>query len=126
MSSPKKIVMGNLKNFLFVAVFMLFGLGVQADTTPYTPSICALSLDAPLNSGIIHVVQGRHKIRVRIETEGPVELTMFNSSGETVYQSSVQVNKRVVNIDTKNYAPGVYTLVAESLEETEEIMLTVK
>lgn len=116
--------MGNLKNFLFVAVFMLFGLGVQADTTPYTPTVYDISFDAPQGPGVIHIVQGRHKIRIEIVAEGSVELSLFNSSGETVFQQSVKANKRVVNIQTKNYASGVYTLVAESLEETEEITLT--
>lgn len=117
--------MGNLKNLLFVAVFMLFGLGVQANTTPYTASVYDLSFDAPQGSGVIHIVQGRHQIRVEIVAEGAVELVLLNSSGEAVFQKSVQAHKRIVNIHTKNYAPDVYTLVAESLIEKEAITFAV-
>lgn len=116
--------MGNLKNLLFVAVFMLFGLGVQANTPQYTTPVYDLSFNA-LPNGIIHIIQGRYEVRVEILVEDTVELVLLNSSGKVVFEEIVGRQKRVVNINTNGYASGVYTLVVESLLGKEEIKFVV-
>jgi len=107
--------MGNLKNFFFMAVFMLLGFSVQAEVNPRTTiSTYDLTLNNPQIDGIVNVTQGRHALTVNILVTGPVNLIVRNESGEVVSQRFARQQVRRVKINIKNYESGSYVLSAES------------
>jgi len=106
--------MGNLKNFFFVAAFMLLGFNVQAETNSHITSTYSLALNVPQTDGVVDVSQGRNALTVTILTGGPVKLIVHNESGEVIFQRFARPQVRQIAISISDYESGNYTLYAVS------------
>jgi len=114
-----------LKNVLFVAIFALFGLGLQAATPLYTSSLNQEVIsNAPQGDGALEITQGRYGVRVKILVSGLVGLIVRNEAGNVVFHLEVESERRRVNIPTALYPDGTYTLEGIHGEGVEVLRFT--
>lgn len=114
-----------LKNALFVAIFALLGFGLEAATPLHIFSTQSIAALAPQGEGVVHVIQGRHGLRVEVIVTDAVALTVIDSEGNIVYENNLNPQVRRTNISTNNYPNGVYTLIAEASTEIQEVSFTI-
>jgi len=113
------------KNGLFVAIFALFGLGLEAAPIhTIVPTIKSATI-APQGDGIVEIIQGLHRIRVEILVPGLIRLEIRNSDQEVIFGRIVTPQHRRVHVNTNQYDDGVYTLEASSLAGKEVISFTI-
>ena len=114
-----------LKNVLLVAIFALFSFGLEA-AAPISFSFTQNAVSASLaGEGVVNIVQERNGVRVEVITEGLVNLTVLDKNGNVVYTRSLDPQVRRANINTKNYADGVYTLIAETAVEVQTVNFSI-
>lgn len=115
-----------MKNIFVLVLFTLFSFGLQTKTVLCNTSEYGLSLKAPQGGGIIHIVQGRHAIRIEPVADVSIQLIVFDSKQNVVTELLLNRQERQLSIDTKNYKSGVYTLVAKSLTGVQEMNFIIK
>ena len=114
-----------LKNALLVAMFALLGFGSEAAAPLHIFSTQSIAAAAPQGEGVVHVIQGRHGLRVEVIIADAVALTVVDSEGNVVYKSNLNPQVRDANINTVNYPNGIYTLIAEASTEIQEVSFTI-
>jgi len=113
-----------LKNALLVAMFALLGFGSEAAPL-HIFSTQSITATAPEGDGVVHVIQGRHGLRVEVIVADAVALTVVDSEGNVVYENNLTPQARRTNINTNNYPNGVYTLIAETPTEVQRFGFTI-
>jgi len=99
----------------------LLGIDMQAYSFHYQTSEYDATLNALYGDGVIHIIQGRSAIHVEATTNSPIKLILMDSKQNVRFEVSLISKGRSIDIDTKNYESGVYTLVAESLTGKQEV-----
>lgn len=116
----QKIYMKNIKILFFTILLTLLGVDMQAHIS-YFDSASHSNSNALYGDGVIHIVQGRSSIRVEATANSPVKLILMDSKQNVRFEVPVIPKGGRININTKNYESGAYTLVAESLTNRQEI-----
>lgn len=114
-----------LKNALLVAVFALLGFGSEAAAPLHIFSTQSTTAAAPQGEGVVHVIQGRHGLRVEVIVTDAVALTVIDNEGNVVYETNLNPQTRRTNINTNNYPNGAYTLIAETPTEVQRFDFTI-
>jgi len=117
--------MKNITILFFAMSLTLMGIDMQAYTFHYEVSACHSTFNTLCGDGVIHIVQGRSAIRVEATAGLPVKLTLVDSKQNVRLEVPAIFKGRSININTKNYESGVYTLIAESLTNKQEFDLVI-
>lgn len=118
--------MKNIRILFFAISLMLLGADIQAHTSYCEVSVNHSACNTLYGDGVIHIIQGRNAIRVEVTTNSPVKLTLLDSKKNVRFEVPVISKDRRININTKNYESGTYTLIAESLTGRQEVGFVIR
>ena len=113
--------MKNIVILFFTMSLALLGIDMQAYSFHYQTSEYDATLNALYGDGVIHIIQGRSAIHVEATTNSPIKLILMDSRQNVCFEVPIISKNGRININTKSYESGMYTLIAESLTNRQEI-----